>query len=56
MIKKHNIKTLNEDQFLELIGKRPAGAADPAFLEKQAKEQEKIKAEAKKMVLKKDAP
>ena len=54
MIKKHNIKTLTEDQFLELIGSRPSGAADPKYKEQQKKEEEKIKVEAKKIGPKKD--
>ena len=49
MIQKHKIKTLTEDTFLELIGKRPSGANDPKFIEAQKKEQAKIKEEAKKL-------
>lgn len=56
MIQKHGLKTLDEDGFLELIGKRPSGAADPKFIEQKEKEAKKIKDEAKKMALGKDAP
>lgn len=56
MIKKHSIKTLDEDGFLDLIGKRPSGAADPKFIELKEKETKKIKDEAKTMALAKDAP
>ncbi len=44
MIKKHSIKTLTEDGFLELIGRRPAGKVDP---EKAKQEEAKLKADAK---------
>lgn len=54
MIKKHGIKTLTEDAFLELIGNRPSGADDPKFKEQQKKETEKIKAVAKSMTTKLD--
>ncbi|KAK4704443.1 replication factor C subunit 1, partial [Phenoliferia sp. Uapishka_3] len=53
MIKKHNIKTLTEDAFLELIGKRPSGKDDPKFIEAQKKEQAKIKEDAKSLAPKK---
>lgn len=56
MIQKHSLKTLDEDGFLELIGKRPSGANDPKFIEQQEKQAKKIKDEAKKMALSKDAP
>ncbi|KAM0790675.1 hypothetical protein ACM66B_004534 [Microbotryomycetes sp. NB124-2] len=54
MIKKHKIKTLSEDQFLELIGQSPSKADDPAFLEQKKKEAEKIEKAAKEMVIDKD--
>ncbi|KAI5475697.1 chromosome transmission fidelity factor [Pseudohyphozyma bogoriensis] len=47
MIKKHKIKTLDEDGFLELIGKRPSGANDPKYIEQKKAEEKKIKEEAK---------
>lgn len=47
MIAKHKIKTLTEDQFLELIGSRPSGADDPKFIAKQKEEAEKVKKAAK---------
>lgn len=47
MIAKHKIKTLDEDGFLELIGKRPSGASDPKFIEAKKKEEEQIKEAAK---------
>ena len=43
MIKKHKIKTLDEDGFLLLIGKRPAGKVDP---EKQRQEEAKVRQDA----------
>lgn len=49
MIKKHSLKTLDEDGFLALIGSRPSGEDDPKFIEQQKKEQEKIKEAAKSM-------
>ncbi|ORY75974.1 replication factor RFC1 C terminal domain-domain-containing protein [Leucosporidium creatinivorum] len=54
MIAKHKIKTLTEDQFLELIGSRPSGADDPKFIAKQKEEAEKVKKEAKAIGPKKD--
>ncbi|KDE09469.1 hypothetical protein MVLG_00371 [Microbotryum lychnidis-dioicae p1A1 Lamole] len=56
MIKKHKLKTLNEDTFLELIGKRPSGAADPKFKEQQKKEEAKVQDMVKEMSKKKDGP
>ncbi|KAM0756309.1 DNA replication factor C, large subunit [Meredithblackwellia eburnea MCA 4105] len=54
MIKKHKIKTLTEDDFLALIGNRPSGADDPAYLEQKKKEEEKVKEQAKSLGPKKD--
>lgn len=54
MIKKHGIKTLSEDQFLELIGKAPSKANDPAYREQVKKEEEKIMKQAKEMSVTKD--
>ncbi|KAI8452350.1 replication factor C subunit 1 [Phakopsora pachyrhizi] len=46
-IKKHKIKTLNEDEFLELISTRSAGSVDPKTLKKQEDEVKKVEELAK---------
>ncbi|GAA5897705.1 replication factor C subunit 1 [Sporobolomyces salmoneus] len=56
MIKKHSIKTVDEDGFLRMIGTNKSKADDPKVLEAKKKEEEKVKKMAKDMVLKKDAP
>ncbi|GAA5961484.1 hypothetical protein JCM3765_003600 [Sporobolomyces pararoseus] len=56
LIKKHKIKTLDEDGFLRMIGTSESKADDPKFLEAKKKEEEKIKTMAKSMSLTKDAP
>ncbi|GAA5992920.1 hypothetical protein JCM5350_007801, partial [Sporobolomyces pararoseus] len=56
LIKKHKIKTLDEDGFLRMIGTSESKADDPIFLEAKKKEEEKIKTMAKNMSLSKDAP
>ncbi|CAG7854799.1 Replication factor C subunit 1 Short=Replication factor C1 [Serendipita indica DSM 11827] len=48
MIEKHNLKTLSEDQFLDLIRTRK-GALDEKALDKLRKEEEKIKKDAEEM-------
>lgn len=55
-IKEKGIKTLSQEEFLQLINRRPSGAADEKFIAKKEAEQKTIVAEAKKMVLTKDAP
>jgi replication factor C subunit 1 len=54
-IKAHDLNTLTEDQFLELIRQRPAGEEDAKFLEQKKKEEAKVIAVAKTMGLSKDA-
>ncbi|KAK4052399.1 DNA replication factor C complex subunit Rfc1 [Microbotryomycetes sp. JL201] len=54
MIERHKIKKLTEDQFLELIGRAPSKADDPAFIEQKKKEAAKIEKAAKEMVVDKD--
>ncbi|KAK4057026.1 DNA replication factor C complex subunit Rfc1 [Microbotryomycetes sp. JL221] len=54
MIKKHQIKTLTEDQFLQLIGQSPSKTDDPAYQEQKKKEEDKIKKVAKEMTISKD--
>lgn len=54
-IKKNDLQTLTEDQFLDLIGQRPAGEEDAKFLEKKAKDEAKVQATAKTIGLPKDA-
>ncbi|KAG0151395.1 hypothetical protein CROQUDRAFT_719858 [Cronartium quercuum f. sp. fusiforme G11] len=49
LIAKHKIKTLTEDEFLELIGSRSASEVDPKTLKKQEEEIKKVKAAAKAM-------
>ncbi|GAA5889227.1 hypothetical protein JCM6882_000680 [Rhodosporidiobolus microsporus] len=56
MIKKHAIKTLNEDGFLGLIGTSKSREDDPKYIEQQKKEAAKIKEQAKAINLAKDAP
>ncbi|CCA68684.1 related to replication factor C protein [Serendipita indica DSM 11827] len=48
MIEKHNLKTLSEDQFLDLIRTRK-GVLDEKALDKLRKEEEKIKKDAEEM-------
>lgn len=50
------LKTLTENEFMQLINQRPAGEVDEKFLAKKAEEEKKIIVEAKKMGLAKDAP
>lgn len=47
---------MSEDEFLEMIGKRPSGATDPKFIAAKEKETAKIKADSKTIGLAKDAP
>ncbi|CEQ40704.1 SPOSA6832_02363 [Sporobolomyces salmonicolor] len=56
MIKKHRIKTVDEDGFLALIAGGKSQADDPKVKEAKRKEQEKVKEAAKQMGLTKDAP
>lgn len=56
VIKKHSIKTLDEDGFLALIGSRPANPDDPKVKEARKKEEARIKESAKSLTLAKDAP
>ncbi|GAA5961864.1 hypothetical protein JCM21900_006467 [Sporobolomyces salmonicolor] len=56
MIKKHRIKTVDEDGFLALIAGGKSQADDPKVMEAKRKEQEKVKEAAKQMGLTKDAP
>lgn len=48
-IKKLSIKTLNEDQFLELIGTRGGGELDEKQQKAKEKEEKKILEQAKEM-------
>jgi hypothetical protein len=48
-IKKHGLKMLNEDQFLDLIATRKSGHVDEKTKKKMAKEQEAIRQAAKEM-------
>lgn len=48
-IKKNNLKTLNEDEFLALIDSRKSSDADEKTKEKMAKEEEKIRKAAEEM-------
>lgn len=56
LIKKHKLKTLDEDGFLGLIGNRKADPNDPKVLEAKKKEEQKMKEAAKALTLAKDAP
>lgn len=56
LIKKHKLKTLDEDGFLGLIGNRKADPNDPKLLEAKKKEEAKVKEAAKALTLAKDAP
>lgn len=56
LIKKHKLKTLDEDGFLALIGDRKADPNDPKVLEAKKKEEAKVKEAAKALTLAKDAP
>ena len=56
LIKKHKIKTLDEDGFLRMIGTSESKADDPKVLEAKKKEEEKIKTMSKNRSLSKDAP
>ncbi|GAA5908148.1 hypothetical protein JCM5296_000516 [Sporobolomyces johnsonii] len=56
MIKKHRIKTVDEDGFLALIAGGKSQADDPKVKEAKRKEEEKVKEAAKQMSLAKDAP
>ncbi|BGP18533.1 hypothetical protein JCM10213_002954 [Rhodosporidiobolus nylandii] len=56
LIKKHNLKTLDEDGFLALIGSSESRTDDPKYKEQQRKEQAKVKEQAKQLKLDKDAP
>ena len=47
--KKHGIKTLNEDEFLNLIATRKGGKIDDKTKKKMEKEEEEIKKAAKEM-------
>lgn len=49
MIKKNKIKTLTEDEFLNLIATRGSKDLDSKYLEKQKEEEKKIKETAKSM-------
>ncbi|KAI5120719.1 hypothetical protein M0805_006426 [Coniferiporia weirii] len=48
-LKKHGIKTLNEDEFLELIATRKGSDTDKKTKEKMAKEEQKIRQAAEEM-------
>lgn len=56
MIAKNNLKTLDEDGFLALIGSRPSGKDDPKVVAAKKKEEEQIVKDAKTIGLAKDAP
>ncbi|GAA5882470.1 hypothetical protein JCM3774_001130, partial [Rhodotorula dairenensis] len=56
VIKKHKLKTLDEDGFLQLIGNRKADPNDPKLVEAKKKEAAKVKEAAKALTLAKDAP
>ncbi|GAA5961951.1 hypothetical protein JCM8115_001625 [Rhodotorula mucilaginosa] len=56
LIKKHKLKTLDEDGFLGLIGNRKADPNDPKLVEAKKKEEAKVKEAAKALTLAKDAP
>ncbi|GAA6031539.1 hypothetical protein JCM8097_006509 [Rhodosporidiobolus ruineniae] len=56
LIKKHNLKTLDEDGFLALIGTSASREDDPKYKAQMKKEEAKIKEQAKQMSLAKDAP
>ncbi|WAQ87077.1 hypothetical protein PtA15_7A807 [Puccinia triticina] len=47
MIKKHKIKTITEDEFLNLIGSKPSGEVDAKTLKKQEEEVKKVEQVAK---------
>lgn len=49
MIKKNKIKTLTEDEFLNLIATRGSKDLDDKYLQKQKDEEKKIKETAKAM-------
>ena len=49
MIKKNKIKTLTEDEFLNLIATRGSKDLDENYLKKQKEEEKKIKESAKAM-------
>lgn len=49
MIKKNKIKTLTEDEFLNLIATRGSNDLDDKYLKKQKEEEKKIKETAKAM-------
>ena len=48
-IKKHGLKTLNEDEFLKLVGTRKSGKLDEKARKKIEKEEEAIRDAAKEM-------
>ena len=48
-IKKHNLRTLDEDGFLNLIATRVPDTTDPKLKQKLAKEQEAIKQAAQEI-------
>lgn len=56
VIKKHKLKTLDEDGFLGLIGNRKADPNDPKLVEAKKKEEAKVNEAAKALTLAKDAP
>ncbi|PLW53065.1 hypothetical protein PCANC_05810 [Puccinia coronata f. sp. avenae] len=49
MIKKHKIKTINEEEFLNMIGSKPAGEVDAKTLKKQEEEVKKVEQVAKSL-------
>ncbi|KAA1072447.1 hypothetical protein PGT21_034457 [Puccinia graminis f. sp. tritici] len=49
MIKKHKIKTITEDEFLNLIGSKPSGEVDAKTLKKQEDEVKKVEQAAKEL-------
>ncbi|GAA6060829.1 hypothetical protein JCM10212_005247 [Sporobolomyces blumeae] len=56
VIKRHNLKTLDEDGLLKMIGTSESKADDPKVIEAKKKEEAKIKEAVKSMALGKDAP